>query len=1263
MNLFYNLRQFALICLLAVIPIAGNSQVSSYAFVTEAGTYTPITGGLLLGNTTSDDQRFVDPAVPLGGTITTGVGLPIGFDFTFNGQVYDRVAINNNGWISFGSSLLTPSVNNASSSAYTPISATSTATPAHLRNRIAPFGRDLQAQTGSELRIETIGTAPDQICVIQWTNYKKWGTTGTGDDFNFQIRLYETSNVVEVVYGTMINSATVTTAQVGLGGTLNSDFNNRTTTTDWSNTTAGAVNTATCTNSTTVFPASGTVFRWAVPPPIPPTPTQAAGIPSCVTGTTIDVVGTPPTGVTWYWQTSALGTSTLEAYTGPYTVMGNGVYYLRAFDGATGFWSINSSSITVSDFPTAALPATPVAAANPACITDGTTLSVPAAPFGTEYYWQGTNEFGVSMTDNATTDYPVAVTGTYYIRTFDLGSSCWSDAVGITVTVNSYIPLDPTADPDAFNICISDASALISATNPLVDASLTTTLAGGNGCTNGNMFNITTNANDVTITSFDIVPNTTANQNVSVYYKSGTYVGSETIMGAWTLLGTYNIDGVIGTPINLDVDDFTIPASTVYGIYLNFNAQYTNLATTYSDSYMTVTTGAGLCTAFSGPIAGRTFNGTIHYLIPSNATIEWYDASTGGTSLGTGSPFEAIGTTVMPTSNVAGTYEFYAEATEAGCSSSNRQLVTVTVAPVNVVLTPVAVTCNNGNNGTFTESIPTCGTAPFLYSVDGGPFGPLPTNLTVGDHDIIVQDFFLLESAVYTITIGDALAPSALMVTNFTNDVVDLTWTANGTEAQWNVEWGLPGFVPGTGAEIGSTVVSSNTASISGLDGFTTYDFYVSANCGVGTTAGSWVMVSQITLCDPFVAQSFCESFDSGSMTQDCWTVKNENGDADSWNMDYTVNPFSGDEGVSIFTSLNAGANDDWLISPMLTLTNNEILNFHYRVQSATDPNDFRVMLSTTGMDPADFTVELMALSTYTNITYLDSAIDLSAYSGDCYIAFHVPAGGLDGNRLYIDEVCVDICIPDLGTDGSTDACRLDNTLDLNTVIVPGENNGVWEFTANPGIVSGSDLNLGLLPDGTYDFEYIVTTACTMDTTIATVTVHPASSAGNDGAIDDICTNWSSINLTDALSGSIDFPGTWINVSGEGTLEGSLWTPSETTLAGSYDFQYVVSNGFCPNDTAVVTVTLISCLGLDGEEVVRISVYPNPVTDVLTIQNLSIETGVIEVLDVQGKVVSAVQVNGVYGNYALDMNNIQRGMYIVRITTETSVQEVRVVKH
>ena len=96
--------------------------VSSYTFTSSAGTYTEITGGTLLGSTTTDDQRFVDPAVPTGSSSTlTGVGFPIGFNFTFGGVVFDRLAINANGWISLGQSALTPAVNISSTNNYTPI--------------------------------------------------------------------------------------------------------------------------------------------------------------------------------------------------------------------------------------------------------------------------------------------------------------------------------------------------------------------------------------------------------------------------------------------------------------------------------------------------------------------------------------------------------------------------------------------------------------------------------------------------------------------------------------------------------------------------------------------------------------------------------------------------------------------------------------------------------------------------------------------------------------------------------------------------------------------------------------------------------------------------------------------------------------------------------------------------------------------------------------------------------------------------------------
>jgi hypothetical protein len=306
------------------------AQVADYTFLQATGTYTPITGGTSYGIPTSDDQRFVDPAIPLGGTVNTGPGLPLGFTFTYNGTNYDRIGINANGWISFGTAA--EGVNMATTSAYTPLASTLAITPAHLRNRISALGRDIiggftfaaSGTTGSNvltgassvagaavgatitgtgipagttitattantvtlsanltanataatytvqsgsLRLQTIGAPGSRVAVIQWTNYRRFGTNGTNDNLNFQIRLYETTNVVEVQYGFMQFGAAASTgtaaAHVGLGGAVATDFNNRQTTTNWNTSIPGAANTVGMDMSATVVPpTSGLTFRW-----------------------------------------------------------------------------------------------------------------------------------------------------------------------------------------------------------------------------------------------------------------------------------------------------------------------------------------------------------------------------------------------------------------------------------------------------------------------------------------------------------------------------------------------------------------------------------------------------------------------------------------------------------------------------------------------------------------------------------------------------------------------------------------------------------------------------------------------------------------------------------------------------------------------------------------------------------------------------------------------------------------------------------------
>ncbi|WP_162126977.1 choice-of-anchor J domain-containing protein [Flavobacterium phycosphaerae] len=256
--------------------------------------------------------------------------------------------------------------------------------------------------------------------------------------------------------------------------------------------------------------------------------------------------------------------------------------------------------------------------------------------------------------------------------------------------------------------------------------------------------------------------------------------------------------------------------------------------------------------------------------------------------------------------------------------------------------------------------------------------------------------------------------PDAVIASNVSSSTVDLTWTNGNTETAWEV-LALPcATTPPTASATGYVAAGSNPFTLTGLNPNQCYDIYVRAVCS-STDKSIWTSAVTInTLCLPFTVP-FQEGFNSTSTTESCWTVLNVNGDTDAWDMNYATNPYEGNQAAMMFTDFNAGANNDWLISPQITLNGNQRLRYRYRVQSATEPNDFRVMLSTTGTAPASFTTTIVPLATYSNITYVEKIVNLTGITGDANIAFHVPAGGADGWRLYIDKFIVEnlpTCFP-----------------------------------------------------------------------------------------------------------------------------------------------------------------------------------------------------------------------------------------------------------
>jgi hypothetical protein len=157
---------------------------------------------------------------------------------------------------------------------------------------------------------------------------------------------------------------------------------------------------------------------------------------------------------------------------------------------------------------------------------------------------------------------------------------------------------------------LNGSASVLSAAN----GSLSTTYTGGFYCSGGNMFNITTNTSAITVNGFSITPRVMGTQTVAVYYKLGTVAGSETNSAAWTLLGNYTIFSAASeTPMKLNVGNISIPANTIYGIYILYNSVFTNSNLSYSNADITINVARGLCGPFSSVYNNYILNGAVLY--------------------------------------------------------------------------------------------------------------------------------------------------------------------------------------------------------------------------------------------------------------------------------------------------------------------------------------------------------------------------------------------------------------------------------------------------------------------------------------------------------------------------------------------------------------------------------------------------------------------------------------------------------------------------
>jgi hypothetical protein len=263
---------------------------SSYSFTPVAGTYTEIVGGTSVSDIEGDDDY--------------SGSLPIGFTFNYCGAPYTDFVVSSNGWLSFGDPGDYVSYNDLSSLDY-------------VKPALFPLWEDLSGSSG-EATYTTTGTAPNRVFTMQFKNWL-WTYNASTPVISFQIKLYETTNVIEYIYKQ--ESGSINGWSVGATIGITDDdvvpsyltLNNATATPVASSTTF--------TTSISAKPPNGQIYRFTPPPncagatfPVAgpatafPTSVCLSGIVNLSISTAMPIV----TDLTYQWQSA-------PAAAGPWT--------------------------------------------------------------------------------------------------------------------------------------------------------------------------------------------------------------------------------------------------------------------------------------------------------------------------------------------------------------------------------------------------------------------------------------------------------------------------------------------------------------------------------------------------------------------------------------------------------------------------------------------------------------------------------------------------------------------------------------------------------------------------------------------------------------------------------------------------------------------------------------------------------------------------------------------------------------------------------